>query len=288
MAVALLVVAWDLQISRIEAGVLFVLLVGYVVQVLTMARRGRIDPAQDIELAPPIAAVPHGTAQEPLPGSFAAEHPQEVRAGRSDPPGPQDAEHGKGPADTLAPAAAAGLVVAGVVLLVVGSSLLVEGARTVAESFGVSELVIGLTVVAIGTSLPELATSMLAAVRGERDLAVGNVVGSNIFNVGAVLGISGLLAGPLPVPPSAVALDIPLVILSGLILLPLALTSSSIGRLEGALLVAGYLAYTLYLYLDASGHERLEPFSALMLQVVIPTVLVIIAVGYLADRRRPR
>ena len=97
------------------------------------------------------------------------------------------------------------LVAAGLLLLVLGSRWLVAGAVALAQAYGVSELVIGLTIVAAGTSLPEVATSVMAAIRGERDIAVGNVVGSNIFNILSVLGLSALVspAGlPGPRPPS--------------------------------------------------------------------------------------
>ena len=100
-------------------------------------------------------------------------------------------EYGPKPTSTAVNLA---FIAAGLVLLVLGSRWLVNGAVAFAQAFGVSELVIGLTIVAAGTSLPEVATSILAAIRGERDIAVGNVVGSNIFNILAVLGLSGLVA----------------------------------------------------------------------------------------------
>ena len=103
-----------------------------------------------------------------------------------------------------------GLIIAGLVLLVVGSNFLVEGAVQLARALGLSELVIGLTVIAIGTSLPELATSIIAAFKGERDIAVGNIVGSNIFNLLLVLGGTAVLApAGIAVAPAAISFDLP-------------------------------------------------------------------------------
>jgi cation:H+ antiporter len=115
------------------------------------------------------------------------------------------------------------LVIAGVGLLVAGAQALVTGAVNIATDLGVSSLVIGLTVVAIGTSLPELATSIVALRRGERDMAVGNIVGSNIFNIGLVLGLPAILfAEGIPIPDAAIALDLPLMLAAAVALLPIA------------------------------------------------------------------
>lgn len=144
------------------------------------------------------------------------------------------------------------LILAGLGLLVLGSKWLVDGAVSIAQKLGVSDLVIGLTIVAAGTSLPELATSVVASIRGERDIAVGNVVGSNIFNILAVLGLTGLIS-PAGVTVSLQALhfDIPVMILSAAACLPVFFTGSRISRREGLLFLAGYIAYIAYLVLTA-------------------------------------
>lgn len=172
---------------------------------------------------------------------------------------------------TTGPMRNAGLVVAGLVLLVLGSRWLVDGAVTFAVYLGVSELIIGLTIVAAGTSLPEVVTSIVAALRGERDIAVGNVVGSNLFNIMGVLGLAGILApAGIGVSPAVIGFDIPVMIAVALACLPIFFTGGAISRAEGALLVGYYLAYTLYLVLAASHHDALAGFTAVMLYFVIP------------------
>lgn len=145
----------------------------------------------------------------------------------------------------LGAAAAAGWFVLGLVLLLVSSRMLVWGAVEVATMLGVSDLVIGLTIVAIGTSLPELAASIMSALKNEHDLAIGNVIGSNLWNLLAVLGVPGLLAPGL-VPPEAVDRD--MLVMLGLTLALFAMGRSQrsrgiINRLEGGLLLACFIAY---------------------------------------------
>ena len=179
------------------------------------------------------------------------------------------------------------LVVAGLVLLVLGSRWLVNGAVAFAQALGVSELVIGLTIVAAGTSLPEVATSILATIRGERDIAVGNVVGSNIFNILAVLGLSGL-ASPagLPVSGALAAFDIPVMIAVAVACLPIFASGATIARWEGALFLFFYVAYTSYLVLAAQEHDALPAFSAAMQVFVLPLTAVTLAVvGWRAWKR---
>jgi len=136
------------------------------------------------------------------------------------------------------------LVLIGLVLLVLGSRWLVQGAVALATWLGVSELVIGLTIVAAGTSLPETATSIVAAIRGQRDIAVGNVVGSNIFNLLAVLGAAAAIApAGIAVAASALRFDMVVMVLVALACGPIFLTGKRIDRVEGALLLAGYGAY---------------------------------------------
>lgn len=180
------------------------------------------------------------------------------------------------------------LVLAGLALLVVGSHWLVEGAVTIARALGVSELVISLTLVALGTSLPELATSVLAALRGERDIAVGNIVGSNLFNILGVLGISAAVSpSGLAVAPSVVAFDLPVMVAVALACLPIFFTGHVIARWEGGLFLAYYLAYTAYLILMARQHDALEPLSAVVGTYALPLTAVTLLVLALRCRRSP-
>lgn len=167
------------------------------------------------------------------------------------------------------------LLLAGIGLLVGGAQSLVTGAVGIATAFGVSSLVIGLTVVAIGTSLPELATSLIALRKGETDMAVGNIVGSNIFNIGLVLGVPAILfGGGIPVPAAAIAIDIPLMLAAAVALLPIAFTGFIVARWEGALFVALYVAYTLFLVLDSTQHDAAGGFTNVMLWFVLPLVAI--------------
>ncbi|NKE10744.1 MULTISPECIES: calcium/sodium antiporter [Kocuria] len=164
-------------------------------------------------------------------------------------------------------------VLLGVALLVAGATLLVEGAVNIATTLGVSSLVVGLTVVAVGTSLPELATSIIAVRRGERDLAVGNVVGSNIINIGVVLGLTALISlEGIPVSGAAVAFDIPVMLAAAVALLPIAFTGFVVARWEGGLFVVLYAAYTGYLVLAATAHDALEGFTVAMAWFVLPLI----------------
>lgn len=157
------------------------------------------------------------------------------------------------------------LVLAGLGLLVVGSQRLVEAAVRFATWMGVSELVIALTIVAAGTSLPEVATSILAAVHGERDIAVGNAVGSNIFNLAGVLGASALVAPEgLPVSAGVLSFDLPVMVAVAVACLPIFFTGHLIARWEGLLFLAYYAAYTLWLILKATHSDAAEGFGAVM------------------------
>jgi cation:H+ antiporter len=137
-------------------------------------------------------------------------------------------------------------ILAGSACLVLGGYCIVEGAVQVASSLGISQVVIGLTVVAVGTSLPELATAVVAAARSETDIAVGNVIGSNIFNVTAILGTTALLE-PIRVPASILSRELPVVIAISLLLFPLLRSGWRIRRWEGAILLAAYAAAGVYL-----------------------------------------
>ena len=179
------------------------------------------------------------------------------------------------------------LIAGGLALLVLGARWLVTAAVETAEALGVSQLVIGLTIVAAGTSLPEVATSVLASIRGERDIAVGNVVGSNLFNLLAVLGLGSLVAPEgVPVPPGALTFDIPVMIAVAIAALPIFFTGYSIARWEGAVFLGYYVAYTVYLVLDATEHAALDELGAAMTWFVLPlTALTLLVVASRALRR---
>ena len=141
-------------------------------------------------------------------------------------------------------------VAGGLALLVGGARMFVDGAVSIAQAVGLSEAVIGLTILAAGTSLPELATSVVAAVRGQSDIAIGNVVGSNIFNVLGILGVSSLVR---PLDPGGVgAVDFAVMVVLAVALLPLLRTGFRLDRFEGALLLSSYVGYTAYLLVSVA------------------------------------
>ncbi len=137
------------------------------------------------------------------------------------------------------------LMTVGLGLLVVGSNLFVDGAVAIAENFGVSQAVIGLTVVALGTSLPELTTSIVASFKNENDIAIGNAVGSNVFNILSILGVSSLVR---PIADTGVTMiDLSIMMFFTILILPLSRSKFTLRRWEGALLFCGYVAYIFYL-----------------------------------------
>jgi len=182
------------------------------------------------------------------------------------------------------------LAVAGLALLVLGSGWFVEGAIQLATAFGVSELIIGLTIVAAGTSLPEVATSVVAALRGERDIAVGNVVGSNIFNILAVLGLTAIVApgGGVAVPPGVLAVDLPFMIAVAVACLPIFFTGHLIARWEGVVFLVFYVAYTGYLFLTATEHASLPHFQTFLFWFVLPLTVLTGAVSVFREVRQRR
>jgi cation:H+ antiporter len=181
------------------------------------------------------------------------------------------------------------LLIVGLGMLILGSRWLVAGALQIAQALGVSELIIGLTVIAAGTSLPEVATSIIAAIRGERDIAVGNVVGSCIFNILAVLGLASLVApAGISIPPAALGFDIPIMIAVSVAAFPIFLTGYVISRGEGLLFLFYYVAYTSYLILQATEHDALPLYNTVLLMFVIPISLataLTVSMRKLGDRQ---
>jgi cation:H+ antiporter len=243
----LLALSLDGKLSLLDGALLFSLLIAYTVFLVVQSRR-ETQAAQ---------------------AKFAAENPTPEA-------GAWDAKL----------AAQIALIVAGLAALVFGSEWLVTAAVAFAKAMGVSDLVIGLTIVAAGTSMPEVAASITAAVKGERDIAVGNVVGSNVFNILGCLGLSSLVSGGagLGVPPSVLTFDIWVMLAVALACLPVFMTGREIARWEGGVFVAYYAAYVAYLILAAQQHDALPAFSAAMMSFVIPITVVTLVVVLL---RRP-
>ncbi len=181
------------------------------------------------------------------------------------------------------------LIVLGIAGLTGGSHLLVKGAVEIATYFGVSELIIGLTIVSVGTSLPEVATSVMAAIKGERDIAVGNVVGSNIFNIVSVLGLASIVApAGIAVPAAALEFDMPFMVLIAFAALPVFFHGYVIGRVSGFFFFAFYLAYLAYLILDATGSGALPHYRGLMFYIVGPVTGVALLVLLIRAIKQPK
>lgn len=172
------------------------------------------------------------------------------------------------------------LIVGGLAILVLGARWLVDGSVALAHWLGVSDMIIGLTIVAVGTSLPEVATSIVATMRNERDIAIGNVVGSNIFNILAILGISSLATpGGLVVAPTMLTFGLIVMTAVAFACLPVFFSGYTIARWEGALFLGSYLVYTAYLILDAAEHSALSLFSNAILYAGVPLIIVMLAVS---------
>ena len=224
-------------VGRVEGAVLFLGVIAYTGWLLRGARKGE-SPAVEAEYKEAVESVEGSTFSQSLAFQI-------------------------------------GLVLVGLALLVLGSQLLVNSATEIASALGVSDLVIGLTVVAAGTSLPELATSVLAAIRGQRDIAVGNVVGSNIFNLLAVLGASAAVSSNgVAVNSEVIRLDFPVMLAATIVLLPICWNGFMIKKWEGSFLVMFYIAYVAYLIMEAGDSTAPELYRTAML-IIVPLVMVV-------------
>jgi cation:H+ antiporter len=247
VSLLLLLLALDGRIGFTDGAMLFSLLVAYTVFLVVQSRR-ETKAAQD-EYAAEFKAAPAGGWDASLPVQLL-------------------------------------MIAIGLGFLVAGSGWLVDASVIFAKAMGVSDVVIGLTIVAAGTSMPEVATSVMAAIKGERDIAVGNVVGSNTFNILGCLGLSGIVAGSagLAVPPSVLNFDIWVMLAVALACLPVFLTGREIARWEGAVFLAYYVAYVAYLILATQDHDALGAYSSVMMGFVIPLTVITLVVVLL---RRP-
>ncbi|MBX8487561.1 calcium/sodium antiporter [Pseudomonas cichorii] len=179
------------------------------------------------------------------------------------------------------------LLTSGLLLLAFGGHLLVDAAVVVAINLGLSERIIGLTLMAIVTSLPALMTSLIAALRGERDIAVGNVIGSNLFNLLGVLGATALISPvPLSISPNALVFDLPIMLGVAVLCLPLFYAGYRITRFEGLLLLALYLTYGLHIVSFSTGMLLAERLEHLMLQFILPLLGIAVAFGIVKAWRR--
>jgi cation:H+ antiporter len=246
----LLAMALDGSVSLLEGGLLVVLMVAYTVFLIVQSRRETAASQED----------------------FVREN---VPAGAGD----WDA---KLPAQLL-------LIVVGLAALVGGSEFLVEAAVNFAKALGVSDVVIGLTIVAAGTSMPEVAASITAAIKGERDIAVGNVVGSNTFNILGCVGLSGLASGAagLGIAPSIMAFDMWVMLAVALACLPVFMTGREIARWEGGVFLGYYVAYVAYLILAAQQHDALKAYSGVMMSFVVPITIITLVVAMFGSRSKP-
>jgi len=178
-------------------------------------------------------------------------------------------------------------ILIGLGLLVLGSNWLVDSAVQIAQAIGVSELVIGLTIVAVGTSLPEIATSVIAALKGESDIAVGNAVGSNIFNLLGVLGIGALVAPDgISVAAGVMQFDLPVMAFVALVTLPIFYIDNRVSRVEGGLLITYYVIYISYVVLRAAENSSLSTITLFIAFFIPITFIALIAIAVRSFRAR--
>ena len=256
-SVLVLGLALDGTISRVDGGLLCMLLLVYTGFQIYQGRKGRGETGEE------------NAADTSLTASKTS---------------PQPTASGQIPNAGLLNA---GLLAIGLTLLVFGSRWMVNGAVNIARALGVSDLSMGLTIIAAGTSLPELVTSVMASARGQRDIAVGNVVGSNVFNLTGVLGISSLIApAGIAVLPAVVGFDLPVMVVVALACLPVFFTGGVISRWEGAMLLVYYGAYTTYLLLAATQHDALPLFNTAILYFALPLTAVTLLVLVWQTRKR--
>jgi len=238
----LLVFALDSRIGMVDGGMLFALLLAYTVFLIVQSRSE--SKAANDEYAAEFKPAEKGGWDERLPVQL-------------------------------------GLIIIGLAFLVLGSHWLVTAAVVFAKALGVSDVVIALTIVAAGTSMPEVATSVMAAIKGERDIAVGNVVGSSTFNILGCVGLSGLAAGSagLVIPGSVMQFDIWVMLAVALACLPVFMTGREIARWEGGVFLGYYVAYVTYLVLQAQQSASLGGFAMVMTSFVLPLTVIAMVVA---------
>lgn len=243
----LIALSMDGIISVLDGGLLFSLMMAYVVFLVRQSRNVPADQTAEFD----------AELIKPQPSSWDAKRPVQI-----------------------------GLIAVGLLLLVMGSEWLVSASISFAKQLGISDLVIGLTIVAAGTSMPEVAASLAAAFKGERDIAVGNVVGSNIFNVLGCLGLGGLVAGTagMAVAPAILTFDLWVLTAVSLACLPIFLSGREIARWEGAVFLVYYMAYVTYMIMSANAHDALPHLSNVMLSFVLPLTIITLVVSVIGKK----
>ncbi len=233
-ALALLVLAGDLLLSIPDGALLLAIVVPYTVVILLSSRRDLPDVRAEYE---------HELEEQPYAVAEA-----ETRLAVGTAPGQRTSVE---PARRVSAALVGdvGVLVVAIAVTLVGADWLVHGATQIAQQYAVSDAVIGLTIVAIGTSAPELVTSVLATFRHHRDIAIGNLIGSSVYNIALILGVTVLVAGGIPISPELARVDIPLMALATLACAPVFLSGRRMSRLEGGLFVSAYVVYLSYLLL---------------------------------------
>lgn len=250
-SMTLLLMSLDGKLTRVEGVALFVGLLAFVVWTLRAAPKAEAETGEVGELGDGSSGVSEadGSDDQPMLVSIVA-------------------------------------LLGGIGALALAARFVVAGAEEIAINLGVPELIVGLTIVALGTSAPEIVTTVIAALKGRRDLAVGNAVGSNIFNILLVLGATSALAPDgIAIGTDAVELDLPILVAAAVACLPMVFWDNRLDRWEGGVFVAYYVAYLVFLVLDATGHRAANPFAFVLLAFVMPLTAVTIAAVILAQRR---
>ncbi len=179
------------------------------------------------------------------------------------------------------------MIIGGLAMLVIGSNWMVNGAVALARFFGVSDTLIGMTIIAAGTSLPEIATSVMASARGERDIAVGNVVGSNIFNLLAVLGLPALVSPDgVPVPAEMLRMELPIMIAVTAVCIPIFYIGMNVTRGEGAALFGFYIALTVFLVLKGIDSPVAGVVGAALVVLGAIAIVIFFAQAFVDYRKR--
>ena len=258
---ALLLIGWDGRISRIEGISMVVFLSCYISFLIKISRRETKQAREAAVLAAAELAAEGNGAQDEA----------ELEIG----------------SQLVLFLTQCLLVIAGLLILGFGCRLFVNGSVELARLLGVSELMIGLTVVSIGTSLPELVTTVIASFRNQREMAVGNIVGSNLFNILCVLGVTASVSPEaLPVPPQALAFDIPVTLAAAIICLPIFFTKMEISRWEGVLMLVLYITYVSYLVMSAFDSPNLAWFESCVWFGLFPVTLVLLIGSTLLSLKR--